>query len=258
MNQVTSQDGTRIAYDRLGEGPPVVLVTGGSVDRTSNATLAAELARRFTVYNYDRRGRGDSGDTLPYAVGREIEDIRAVIDETGGEAYLYGTSSGAALAMEAAAGGLPITKLALWEPPFVPPGHRRPPANTAKIFTDLVAEGKRDAAVEFFMKEVVGLPEEFVAGARQAPFWQGQVKIAHTLAYDATVMGDYSIPDDTAKAIKSPTLVIDGDASFEFVREAAESLGKLIPNAYRATLPGQTHDVDATVIAPVMAEFFSK
>src|SRR5690349_20946124 len=152
MKSVTSKDGTKITYDQLGSGPAVVLVSGGSVDKGSNASLAEALAPHFTVYNYDRRGRGESGDTQPYAVDREIEDIEAVIDAAGGKAYLYGSSSGAALAMESAR-KLPtkVTKLAMWEAPYLPEGFPRPPANTAQVFSDLVAQGKRGEAAEFFM-----------------------------------------------------------------------------------------------------------
>jgi alpha-beta hydrolase superfamily lysophospholipase len=194
MNTVTSSDGTTIAFDRSGEGPAVILVCGGSTDRSANASLAALLARHFTVFNYDRRGRGDSGDTAPYAVEREVEDLEALINEAGGSAFVYGTSSGAALVLEAAASGLPITKLALWEPPFVLDESRRPPADTATTFTELVSEGRRGDAVEYFMSKVVGLPPEFVAYARTQPFWHAREALAHTLAYDATVMGDYSLP----------------------------------------------------------------
>jgi pimeloyl-ACP methyl ester carboxylesterase len=172
MDTVTSNDGTTIAFDRAGEGPPIVVVSGGSVDRTSNAPLVPLLADRFTVFNYDRRGRGDSGDTQPYEVNREIEDIGAVIEAAGGEANLYGTSSGAALALCAAASGqLNLTELALWEAPFIPEGQPCPPADTAAIFRAFVDDGDRGGAVEFFMSKVVGLPDEFVAQARQAPFW---------------------------------------------------------------------------------------
>jgi pimeloyl-ACP methyl ester carboxylesterase len=257
MDTVTSRDGTPLAYDRLGDGTPVVLVCGGSTDRMANAGLASELASGFTVYNYDRRGRGDSGDTPPYAVEREVEDIAAVIEAAGGSAHLYGTSSGAGLAMEAAASGLPIRKLAMWEPPYSLPHHPRPPADTAKVFSDLVAAGRREDAVEHFMAKVVGLPPEFVAGARQAPFWESQVKLAHTLAYDATIMGDYGLPEDRAKAVTVPTIVIDGEASFDFMHETADALAELIPDAQRRTLPGQTHNVDPAVLAPVLAEFFA-
>lgn len=143
MDQVTSKDGTTIAFDRVGNGPPVVLVSGGSVDRGSNAALAAALASRLT-FNYDRRGRGPSGDTQPYAIAREVEDIAAVIGAAGGSAFLYGSSSGAALALEAAAAGAPVTKLALWEPPYIVGDSRpRPDPDTASIYRTFVAEGRR-------------------------------------------------------------------------------------------------------------------
>ena len=179
MSHVRSKDGTNIAFDQLGEGPPVILVCGGSVDRMSNAPLAALLAQHFMVFNYDRRGRGDSGDTPPYAVEREVEDLEAVIAAAGGSACVYGTSSGGALALEAAR-TLParIMKLALWEPPFSPEGYPRPPANTAQVFSELTAAGRRGHAVEYFMAQVVGLPPEFVAqgalrrGGRRRRRWR--------------------------------------------------------------------------------------
>jgi alpha-beta hydrolase superfamily lysophospholipase len=257
MDSVTSRDGTTIAYDRLGDGPPVVLVCGGSTDRMANAGLAAELAGDFTVYNYDRRGRGDSGDTLPYAVEREVEDVAAVIEAAGGPVCLYGTSSGAGLAMEAAAHGLPVSKLALWEPPYSVGGRPDLPADTATVYTELVAAGRRGDAVEYFMAKVVGLPPEFVAGARQAPFWSQQEALAHTLAYDATIMGDYTLPTELARAVLVPTVVIDGGASFGFLGETADALAALIPDARRRTLQGQEHNVDPAVLAPVLKAFFA-
>ena len=256
MDTVTSPDGTTIAFDRLGGGPPVALVCGGSVDRLSNAPLAALLAERFTVFNYDRRGRGDSGDTPPYAVAREVEDIDAVIGAAGGSASLYGTSSGAALALEAAASGLAITKLALWEPPYVPEGGPRPPADTAKTYTELVAAGRRGDAVEYFMSKVVGLPDEFVAQARSAPFWPAQEALAHTLAYDATVMADYRLPTDRAASVKVPTIVMSGGASFPWMTETANALAEALPDGETRVLEGETHDVAPEVMATALAAFF--
>jgi pimeloyl-ACP methyl ester carboxylesterase len=257
MDTVTSKDGTTIAFDRSGEGPSVVLVCGGSVDRMSNAPLAALLAERFTVFNYDRRGRGDSADTPPYTVEREVEDVDAVMGAAGGSAFLYGTSSGAALALEAAALALPVTKLALWEPPFVPEGGPRPPADTAKVFTELVAAGRRGDAVEYFMSKVVGLPDEFVAQARSAPFWGAQEALAHTLAYDATIMGDYSVPTERAASVKVPTIVMTGGASFPWMSETAATLAQALPDGQTRTLEGQTHDVAPDAMASVLEEFFS-
>jgi pimeloyl-ACP methyl ester carboxylesterase len=225
----------------------------------SNAPLAALLAEQFTVFNYDRRGRGDSGDTLPYAVQREIEDLEAVIAAAGGSAAVYGTSSGAALALEAAASGLPITQLALWEPPyFVSDTYPRPPADTARTYTELVAAGRRGDAVEYFMAQVVGLPPEFVAFARTQPWWPAQEALAHTLAYDATIMGDYSLPVARVASVTTPTLVLTGGASFPSMPEAAQAIVDLIPGARTQVLAGQEHNVDPAAMAPALVEFFRR
>ena len=258
MDKVTSKDGTTIAFDRLGDGPPVVLVSGGSVDRGSNASLADVLARRFTVFNYDRRGRGPSGDTQPYAIQREIEDIDAVIGAAGGSAGLYGSSSGAALALEATAAGVPVTKLALWEPPYiVGEGRPRPDPDTASIYRKFVGEGRRGDAVEYFMAKVVGMPAEFVGFARSQPWWPAQEALAHTLAYDAEIMGDYSIPTDRVARVAVPTLVLTGGASFDWMVETAQAIVAALPNGRHQSLEGQSHDVSADVLGPVLAEFFA-
>jgi pimeloyl-ACP methyl ester carboxylesterase len=256
MDKVTSKDGTTIAFDRLGAGPPVVLVCGGSTDRMVNAPVAEQLAPHFTVFNYDRRGRGDSGVTPPYQVEREVEDLEAVVAAAGGQASVYGTSSGAALALEAAASGLPITKLALWEPPFIPEGVPRPPEDQVEQYERMVAEGRRGDAVAFFMSKVVGLPDEFVASARTQPFWAGQEAIAHTLAYDARIMGDYSLPVERAASVKVPTLVIAGEA-IPWMRQTAKALAAALPDGQTRTLEGQGHDVDPAVIAGAVREFFA-
>jgi pimeloyl-ACP methyl ester carboxylesterase len=256
MHQVTSKDGTTIAYDQLGSGPAVILVSGGSVDRSSNAPLAALLAEHFTVFNYDRRGRGPSGDTQPYSVEREVEDIAAVTEAAGGSVSLFGSSSGAALALEAAAQLASITKLALWEPPYMLDKAARPPADMAQTFHGLVAAGKRDEAAEYFMTQAVKLPPEFVASAKTQPFWAGQVALAHTLEYDATIMGDYSLPETRLAAVHIPTLVINGSASFPFMPETADAVAKHVAGAQRATLDGQQHNVAAEALAPVLNTFF--
>ncbi len=258
MEHVTSNDGTTLAYDKLGSGPAVILVCGGSVDRQSNAGLAEVLAPHFTVYNYDRRGRGDSGDNAEYAVAREVEDIAAMAAAAGGTAYLYGTSSGAALALHAAA-ALPatITKLALWESPYIVEGSRPyPNPNTAQIFRDFVAQGQRGEAAEYFMTQVVGLPPEFAAFARTQPWWAQQEAIAHTLAYDAEVMGDYHFPTELAASITVPTLVLVGSATFPFLLATAEKMAAAIPGAAYQILPDQQHNVDPNVIGPALAAFF--
>jgi pimeloyl-ACP methyl ester carboxylesterase len=256
METVTSKDGTTIAFDRLGSGPPVLLVCGGSVDRTADAAIAQELASDFTVFNYDRRGRGDSGDTLPYAIDREVEDIEAVIEAAGGSAFLWGSSSGAVLALIAAE-SVPVTKLALWEPPFVPEGVPRPPEDQVSQYETMIAEGRRGDAVEYFMTKVIGMPPEVVAGARTQPWWGATEALAHTLAYDARIMGDYSIPKDRAASVKVPTMVIAGGADFPWMRQTAETLAATLPDGQVRILEGQGHDVDPGVLAPVLREFFN-
>ena len=257
METVTSRDGTEIAFDRIGQGPPVILVSGGSVDRMSLAGLAEQLSKDLTVLNYDRRGRGPSGDTQPYAIDREIEDIEAVIEAAGGEAGIFGSSSGAVLAMLATAAGLPITKLAMWEPPYMPEGMPTPPADQVERYEMMVAEGRRGDAVEYFMSKVVGMPPEFVAGARSQPWWGATEALAHTLAYDARIMGDYRIPVDRAANVKVPALVIAGGADMPFMRDTATALAEALPDGETRFLDGQGHDVDMAVLAPVLTGFFA-
>ncbi len=258
LEQVTSKDGTTIAFDRLGSGPAVILVTGGSVDRQSNAGVAAILASDFTVFNYDRRGRGPSGDTQPYAIEREVEDIDAVVTAAGGSAHLYGSSSGAALALLAAE-QLPgrITKLALWEPPYIIDPAARPPADQVEQYEKMLAEGRRGDAAEYFMAKVVGMPAEFVASARSQPWWAWTESLAHTLPYDARIMGDYAPPLERAKAVTIPTIVLAGGASFPFMIETAEAIAKALPAGQVRTLEGQSHDVAPDAIAPALREFFA-
>jgi pimeloyl-ACP methyl ester carboxylesterase len=255
METVTSRDGTSIAFDRLGSGPAVVLVSGGSTDRSANASLAELLAADFTVLNYDRRGRGPSGDTQPYAIEREVEDIAAVLDAAGDGASLYGTSSGAALALEAAASGASLAKLALWEPPFIQDENARPPADQVERYETMLAEDRRGDMVEFFMREVVRMPPEFVEQARGAPFWAATEAIAHTLPYDARIMGDYSVPVDRAALIQAPTLVLVGGGSFPFMRETADALAAALPDGEVRVLDGQTHDVAPDVMAAALRTF---
>ena len=259
MNQVRSRDGTTIAYDRLGAGPPVILVDGAFCSRAFGPMpkLAPLLARDFTVFIYDRRGRGASGDTAPYAVKREIDDIDALIREAGGSAFVYAISSGAALALEAAATGLSITKLALYEAPFMvgTPAHR-PPVNHHAQLVQLIAEGRRGDAVGFYMRDVIGMPGWLVTVFRFLPMWSKLKAIAPTLAYDSAIMGDFSLPARRAASLSMPTLVISGDKSFPVLREAAQRLSEVIPGARLRTLPGQTHNVAAAALAPVLKEFF--
>ena len=258
MDTVRSSDGTTIAFDRLGAGAPVVLVSGASTARAIHARLAELLAADFTVLNYDRRGRGDSGDTPPYAVQREIEDLHAVIGAAGGAAAVFGNSSGAVLALRAAAAGLPITRLALWEPPFMtdPDAPRRQQAYLAQL-TGLLDEGRRGDAMALFMRSI-GLPEQMIAGMRQAPMWPGMEALAPTLVYDATIMGDSMVPTGLVASITAPTLVLDGSDTGAWAASAARALTAALPNPQHRTLEGQDHNVAWDVLAPVLREFFTE
>ena len=265
MNTVQSKDGTAIAFDRYGEGPAVVLVGGAFQHRAidpGTARLAELLAERLTVFYYDRRGRGDSGDTPPYAVEREVEDLEVLIEEAGGPASVFAMSSGGALALEAAASGLSIEKLALYEPPFVADDSRPPlPGDYEERLTDLLSEGRRGDAVEYFLTKAAGVPAEAVAPMREAPIWPAFEAVAHTLAYDAAVMGD-TMSDDASPlerwaSVTVPALVMDGGASPEWVHRGAQALSDVLPDAQRRTLEGQTHDVAPEVLAPALKEFFA-
>jgi pimeloyl-ACP methyl ester carboxylesterase len=260
MHAATSSDGTTIAFDRSGHGPPVIFVGGALTDRSASEPMAALLDPHFTVFSYDRRGRGDSGDTPPYAVQREIEDIGALIDEAGGSASVVGGSSGAVLALEAAAGGLPITRLALYEPPFIVDDSRAPlRSDYVTTLTELAAAGLRGDAVEFFMTEGVEVPADVVAEMRSAPYWAALENVAHTLAYDGAVMGDMMsgtpLPLRRFASVEVPTLVIDGGASPAWARSAVAAIVDVLRNAQRRTLEGQTHDVAPEALAPVVGEF---
>jgi uncharacterized protein YndB with AHSA1/START domain/pimeloyl-ACP methyl ester carboxylesterase len=260
MNTVTSQDGTTIAFDQAGSGPALVLVDGAMCSRAFGpmAGLATQLAPHFTVYTYDRRGRGDSTDTQPYTVKREIEDIKALINEAGGTALVYGISSGAALALEAAL-QLPtkITKLAIYESPFSTDENvSRPPDDYVPHLSELISAGRRGDAAAYFMK-VVGTPDEAIAGMRQSPVWPAFEAVAPTLVYDGIIMNGFSVPVERAATVKVPTLVMAGGASPAWMQQTAQMLADAIPGAQHATLAGQTHEVSAEVLAPVLTTFFA-
>ncbi|ASO20893.1 pimeloyl-ACP methyl ester carboxylesterase [Actinoalloteichus hoggarensis] len=257
MSTVTSHDGTAIAVDRSGEGPAVILVGGAFDTRTSAAPLAEVLAARFTVFTYDRRGRGDSGDTAPYAVAREVEDLDAVIQAAGGSALVYGRSSGAALALDAAAAGLSISRLALYEPPFIiTDGPREGSTEYTTRLGELVSTGRRGEAVALFLSST-GMSAEAVAGMRATPTWAGLEELAHTLLYDNAVMGDGSLPAESAAAVTVSTLVLAGGASSAAYRESAKALADAVPSGRQRVLDGQGHDVAPAAVAPVLTEFFT-
>ena len=246
----TSRDGTSLAFDRSGHGPPVILVVGAFNSRTTGAPLAASLAARFTVFTYDRRGRGESGDTLPYSVDREIEDLDAVIRLTGEPAAVFGYSSGAVLALRAAARGVPITKLALYEPPPVQP------ASHASELAALIASGRRGDAVEYFQRELVRIPEAIVAQFRRAPFRCALEAMAHTLVYEATILADDAHSAELNASVRQATLVIAGGVSPPVMRETAAALGRSLPDGRSLIIDGATHDLVPGLLGPALERFF--
>jgi pimeloyl-ACP methyl ester carboxylesterase len=253
-----SRDGTSLAYEVRGQGPAVVLVSGAMSTGATVAPLAGLLARRFTAVRYDRRGRGESGDTAPYAVEREVEDLAALIDVVGGEAALYGVSSGGALVLEAAASGLPVSRVAVYETPYADfsDGGAEERAAYTRRLTEALGQGRRGDAVELFLR-LTGLAEAMIQGARQSPMWAGMEAIAPTLAYDDAVMGDGLVPRERLASVGVPVLAVAGAESPAWMREAARAVADAVPQgAYRA-LEGQTHMVDPNVLAPVLSEFFA-
>jgi len=261
MEKVYSKDGTIIAFDRKGHGPMVILVDGALQYRAFDqgmAELADLLAQHFTVIHYDRRGRGDSTDAQTYELEREIEDIEALIDEAGGSAFLYGISSGAALALEAAiALGGKVKKLAIYEAPYNDDKNARKGwKEYRQKLKELVLADRKGDAVGLFMM-LVGMPPEQLEEMHQHPMWPLWDAVGLTLAYDAAAMGeDGSIPTKRAARVIMPTLVMDGRDSFPFMHSTALALAETIPNAQHRTLEDQTHEVDSKVLAPVLIEFF--
>jgi pimeloyl-ACP methyl ester carboxylesterase len=261
VETVTSKDGTTIALDRSGEGPPIIVVGGALSTAAAAEQLAGLLSAEFTLVPYDRRGRGGSGDTAPYAVEREIEDLDAVIAEVGGSAFALGHSSGAALALEATARGSAITRLALYEPPYITDDSRPPlPDDYVAHLDELTAANLRGDAIEYFMTVGVGVPAEAVAPMRDAPYWPSLETVAHTIRYDARIMGDHMsgapLPAGGWAGATVPTLVMDGGASDPWIRHSARALAEVLPSAEYRTLEGQTHEVAPDVLAPVLTEFF--
>jgi pimeloyl-ACP methyl ester carboxylesterase len=252
MDFVTSADGTRIAYERAGSGAPIVFVTGAFNDHHAAAPLAAELAGDFTVITYDRRGRGESGDTRPYAIEREADDLAALIDVAGGSAAVFGYSSGALLALYAAAEKLPITHLALYEAPF---------GLTAKTdlperLEDLVARGRPGDAVSLFQTEGIGIPAETVAQIRQSPMFAALEAIAQSTVYDATITRAFADPDPALTAVAMPALVMAGAATWPRLAQAARTLAGALPQGRHQEVPGGAdHGIPAVATAKILSSF---
>jgi pimeloyl-ACP methyl ester carboxylesterase len=256
MEHLPSKDGTRIAFEKVGQGPTLILIGGALNDHSARAAgvpLAKHLASNFTVYSYDRRGRGESGDTQPYSVEREVEDIAALVQGSGGTAYAFGMSSGGALALKSVRSGLGITKLALYEPPFV--GGKQGDEYIAQLKT-LIAADRRGDAVKLFL-QTIGVPGFFAGVLRLTPMWQALKRLAPTLVYDAIVMGDGVVPPAAElMAVPVPTLVLTGTNAR--MQEAARALARALPNARHQVLEGQKHNVKPSALAPALTSFFSE
>lgn len=258
-----SKDGTRIAFERAGAGPLVVLVDGALCSREFGPArgISAELSDRFTTVVYDRRGRGESGDTKPYAPQREFEDLAAVIDAAGGDAYVMGQSSGAGIVYRAAAAGVPMRKLAGYEAPWVGlrPARDGTPRDYLGELRRLLARGENGKAVGYFMVKMVGGPFFLPLMMRMMPkVWKQLRAAATTLPYDAEVMGAQFLPprDDLA-SLAVPSLVLCGGKSPDEMKAAQETVAAAIPGSQHRILAGQTHQVSASALAPVLADFFT-
>jgi len=263
MAMVISKDGTRIGFDRQGQGPPLLLVDGAMCYRDSGPMkpLAALMAPHFTVFTYDRRGRGESGDTQPWSLDREVEDIAALVREAGEPVYVYGISSGAVRALEAADRGVPIRKLALYEAPLMV-DDSRPPLGEDFLprMKQLIAQNRRGDAVKMFMK-AVGVPAVGIFVMRLMPVWKKLTAIGHTLPYDLGFTGPYQqgrpLPQGVWAGATMPALVMDGGKSPAWMRNAQAAIARVLPRATARTLPGQNHMVGAKAIAPALIEFFA-
>lgn len=266
MPTVTSNDGTTIAFEKTGEGPAVVLVDGAFVYRAIDPwapAFAGALADRYTVYTYERRGRGGSGDAGSYSIQREIEDLAAVIEEAGGSAYVLGMSSGAVLALDAAAAGLPITKLAVFEPPFiVDDSHEPRPDDYLAEAKQIIAEGRHGDAIVHALTKTVFLPVEMVEGMRSQPFFGAMEAVGPTVAYDGEIMDGLMsgkpLPRDRWATATVPTQIVYGGASEQWIHNGANALREVLPGAEEIQLlDGHNHEVPAEVLAPVVDKFFA-
>lgn len=262
MRTVRSADGTTIAVKAMGSGDPVVLVDGGFGSTAFPSAVAELLSHHAVAVRYDRRGRHESGDAPEYAPEREVEDLAAVLAAVGGQAAVFGMSSGACLALDGAQAGLPITRLAVYEPPILVDATRPPlPDDFVETLRRLVATGRRGEAVEYMLTTAVSVPADAIASLRQDPSWTKLEAVAHTLPYDATIQADLMrgqpLPEGRWDRVALPVLVIDGEASPAWARNGVAALADTLTAARHVSLPGQTHDVDAAVLVPVLLEFLT-
>ena len=258
----TSRDGTTIAYTKQGSGPPVIIVDGVFCYRENGPAteLASLLAQHYTVFTYDRRGRGESGDTAPYKVEREIDDLRAVAKEAGATPFVLGISSGAALTLQAVASGVGAKRIALYEPPYEADGSPRPWQDVRNRLQSFISAGDRAGAVRFFMTDVFGAPRAFVFAM---PFlmptaWKRNKLVVHTAPYDLMILADRSVLNERSSSISVPTLVIGGEKSPKGLRDAVTAVANALPSGKIRFLSGQDHNISAPVLVPVLFEYFGK
>jgi len=261
MRKATSADGVTIAYDQWGGGPLVVIVGGAFNDRGTWAELAQALAGDFTVVSYDRRGRGESGDTEPYAVEREIEDLNAVIADASRDrrAYAHGVSSGGALLLRAIARGAPVTRASVLEPPYRVEGAPPAPPDYRRTLRHLIDSGDRGGAVAYFMTQAVGVPTEAVAEMKETPAWGYLQGMAHTLLYDAEALGgdEHGLPTDLLAGITVPVLAVSSASTAPWLSSAAAAVARGVPDGRHQRLEGGFHDVPPAVLGPALATFYN-
>ncbi|MFI7386569.1 alpha/beta fold hydrolase [Streptomyces sp. NPDC049813] len=257
MQKVVSRDGTTIAYKKAGQGPPLVMLGGGFRDHSIFDSLVPLLTAHCTTYVYDRRGRGQSGDSPHYAIAREVEDLTAVIEEAGGgePVAVFGGSTGGILALETVLAGAPVGKLAVLEPPYRMPGFRRPAEDFTERLTSLLAQERRGEAAEFFLANLVGFSQEEIDQWKNGPMWAANEALAHTLPYDAALCGDGRLPAERFATIGVETLVIGSDHTGGWLAAAAEATAAAVPGSRLQILPGVWHKVPPEVLAPALVEF---
>jgi len=258
MKTATSKDGTILAYDVYGTGKPLIYITGASCFRNFKPIVddAKLFANEFRVYNYDRRGRGDSGDTPPYAMEREIEDIEAIIDAAGGKAFLFGHSSGGVLALEAASKlGTKVEKIVIYDPPYVHTEIEKAKYQTlADTVSSLLAKGENKRAMKVFLSGI-GMPKLFVWLLPIFPGWKTMHSLAPTLTYDIELTKDFP-PLDRFKHIETPVIVLVGEKSPESMHAIGSQIAAAIPHAVFEKIVGQDHMVSAKVLLPKLTKFF--
>jgi pimeloyl-ACP methyl ester carboxylesterase len=253
MNLVESGDGTRIVFDRSGSGPPLVIVLGAFCDRSTSKPLAALLAPSYTVYEYDRRGRGASGNGRPLSIEGEVADLAAVLAAAGQAAFVYGHSSGGALALEAAARGVQMRGLAVYEPPYT--GDLHPGCGFAQRLDELVAAGRRDQAAEHWLA-MTGTPVAMIESIKASPGWAYRQALAHTLSQDLRLVGDGHVPIERLRRIDIPVLAMAGTASPPWAASTIATLAGALPHASERIVDGQRHVPADELIAAILGDFF--